>query len=143
MDALWASLFAGCYFLLRRSARSAWLLFAAVLSHWVLDVISHRPDMQLAPGLHSVFGLGLWNSLPATLVVEGEFWIAAIALYRGRTFVFWIGAALCTLLWIGNVINGADPNPIRAGIGGLVVFSLIVAWAYWINKSPEPVANWR
>lgn len=133
MDVVWALLFAGSFFLLRRSARAAWLLFAAVLSHWVLDVISHRPDMQLAPGLHTVFGLGLWNSLPATLAIEGGFWIAAILLYRGRTFVFWLGTALWTLLWIGNVTNGANPDPVRAGIGGLIVFSLIIAWAYWMN----------
>src|SRR5688572_32779758 len=49
MDVFWALLFAGVYFLLRRYSRGAYLLFAVVLSHWVLDVISHRPDMPLAP----------------------------------------------------------------------------------------------
>jgi len=70
---IWAALFATIYFLHRRYPRGALLLFAVVLSHWLLDFISHRPDMPLAPGTHQVFGLGLWNSLPATLVVEGGY----------------------------------------------------------------------
>ena len=69
MDVLWAGLFSGVYFLSRRYARAAWILFAAVLSHWFLDAISHRPDMPLTPtGTNYVAGLSLWNSLPATLV---------------------------------------------------------------------------
>jgi hypothetical protein len=27
-----------------------------------------------------------------------------------------------------------DPDQIRAGIGGLFLFSLIVAWAEWMNR---------
>src|SRR5918995_2728329 len=41
-----------------------------VLSHWVLDFITHRPDLPLWPGGPKV-GLGLWNSLEATALVEG------------------------------------------------------------------------
>jgi hypothetical protein len=142
MDALWAGLFAGLYFLWRRYARGAWLLFAAVLSHWMLDFISHRPDMTLAPGTNAVLGLGLWNSIPATLIVEGGFWILAIIIYvratepktRAGTYAFWIAIVLLTLAWYGNITSGMDPNPVRAGISGLIFFSFIVAWAYWINR---------
>ena len=71
MDAVWALLCAGIYFLARRDSRGAWIIAAAVLSHWVLDVVTHRPDMQLAPGIDTRLGLGLWNSPTATLIVEG------------------------------------------------------------------------
>src|SRR5580700_7115722 len=54
MNAIWAALFAAAYYLFRRYPRGAWLLFGAVLSHWVLDVISHKPDMQIAPGVETV-----------------------------------------------------------------------------------------
>ena len=37
-DMLWAGLIAGGYFLWRRHVKGAWILFAAVLSHWILDV---------------------------------------------------------------------------------------------------------
>jgi hypothetical protein len=142
MGAIWGALFAGVWFLRKRHPRGAWLLFAVVLSHWPLDVVSHRPDMALAPGVRQVLGLGLWNSIPATLLVEGGAWLLAIAIYvratrpRNRTgiFAFWIVAALLTLMWYKNLTAGMDPNPVKAGIGGLIVFSLVVAWAYWINR---------
>lgn len=140
--AIYAALFAVVYFLWRRYRRGALLLACVVLTHWFLDVVSHRPDMPLAPGVSPVFGLGLWNSLPATLLVEGGFWLLSIILYvrssqaksRAAHFVFWIGVALLTLIWYGNISAGMDPNPLKAGVGGLVIFSLVVAWAYWINR---------
>jgi membrane-bound metal-dependent hydrolase YbcI (DUF457 family) len=97
MDAVWGGLFAGIYFLLRRDTRGAWILFAAVVSHWVLDFATHRPDMPLAPGIDLRFGLGLWNSRMATFIVEGALWFGAIILYTRRTwprshlgaFAFW------------------------------------------------------
>jgi hypothetical protein len=135
MDAIWGGLFAAAYRLRRRYARGAWLLFGAGLSHWVLDFFSHRPDMKLAPGTHAAFGLELWNSTPATLVLEGGAWLLAIVLYvsvttaRTRTgvYAFWAGAALLTLAWYGNITGGIDPNPVRAGISGLIFFSLTLA----------------
>jgi len=142
MDVVWAGLFAGAYVVRRRYPRGGWLLFAAVLSHWVLDFVSHRPDMLLAPGTHAAFGLGLWNSIPATIIVEGGLWIIAIIVYvratkprkRAGTNAFWIGFVLLTLAWYGNITSGIDPNPVRAGTSGLIFFSLVVAWGHWINR---------
>jgi hypothetical protein len=142
MNVIWAGLFAAIYFLRRRYSRGALLLFAVVLSHWLLDFISHRPDMPLAPWTQQVFGLGLWNSLPATLIVEGGFWLLAVILYARATrpmrrmgsYAFWIGVILLTLVWRGNLSGGMDPSPVKAGIGGLIAFGLMAAWAYWINR---------
>ncbi len=57
------------------------LIAAAVVSHWVLDFITHRPDLPLWPGGPQV-GLGLWNSIPGTILVEGTLFIIAIEAYR-------------------------------------------------------------
>jgi len=142
MDVIWAGFFAAGFYLWRRERRGALLLFGAVLSHWVLDVISHRPDMPLAPGAKPLLGLGLWNSLPATVLVEGGLWLAAIVLswpaMRSKNWIsvvaFWIGIVLLTISWLGNITAGIDPNPARAGINGLVFFSLVIGWAYWMNR---------
>jgi hypothetical protein len=127
---------------LGRDTRAAWLLGAGVLSHWPLDVLSHRPDMPLAPGLPWAFGLGLWTSVPATLLVEGGLWALALALYvrgsrarsRGSLFAFWSGAALATLIWFGNIAGPPPANPATAPMASLVVFMLVVGWAYWIDR---------
>jgi hypothetical protein len=109
--------------------------------------------MPLAPGVGRVFGLGLWNSLPATLIIEGGFWLLALIVYARATrsskrlgvYAFWTGVVLVTLVWYGNIQGGMDPNPVKAGVGGLVAFSLLVAWAYWINQirsQKSEVRNW-
>jgi hypothetical protein len=141
MDAIWGALFAAAYFLRRRYARAAWILFAAVLSHWLLDFVAHRPDMPLALGVHRYLGLGLWTSVPATVAVEGGFWLLAIMVYlratharsRAGVYAFWSVIAVLTLLWYNNIAGPPPPNPHTASIGSLILFSLAVAWAYWMN----------
>jgi hypothetical protein len=142
MLVIWGSLLAGLYYWQKRYARGAGILFAAVLSHWFLDVISHRPDMPIAPGMNKVFGLGLWNSIPATVIVEGGFWLLAVIVYARATrprnrlgvFAFWIVAILLTLMWFANITSGMTPDPVQGGIAGLISFSLVVGWAYWLNR---------
>ena len=70
MAMVWAVLLGGIYYAVRHKARSALVISAAVLSHWILDFIVHRPDLQLRPGSDVRVGLGLWNSLPTTIAVE-------------------------------------------------------------------------
>ena len=142
---LWAALFASVWFLRRRDTRAALVLFALVVSHWLLDFISHGPDMALAPGVHARVGLGLWNSIPATIVVEGGFWLIAVILYTRATqprtrltaFAFWIFIGLLTLVWYNNIAGPPPASPRAAAIGSLIFFSVIVAWAYWMNASRE------
>src|SRR3954469_25736099 len=57
---IWSFLFAMIYGSLRKNWRSATLLGLLVFSHWVLDVLTHRPDLQLSPWSEKKFGLGLW-----------------------------------------------------------------------------------
>jgi membrane-bound metal-dependent hydrolase YbcI (DUF457 family) len=64
---------------------AAWILAALVVSHWVLDFISHAPDMPLWPGRSPKLGLGLWNSIPGTLLVEGAMFAAGIWMYLRAT----------------------------------------------------------
>ena len=85
MDGLWAALFAAAYFLKRRKLRGALVIFGVALSHWLLDWTSHRPDMPLVPGVHRYFGLGLWSSIPAALIIEGGFWMLAVIVYSHAT----------------------------------------------------------
>lgn len=113
-----------------------------VLSHWPLDVLAHRPDMPLAPRVATHLGLGLWSSIPATLAVEGGFWLIAVVLYarathpQGRAGVcaFWSVVLLLTLAWYNNIAGPAPPNARAASIASLIFFAVIVAWAYWMNR---------
>jgi hypothetical protein len=141
-DAAWAALFAVGYYMLRRYWRGSVLIFAVVLSHWFLDFIAHRADMPLAPGINRYYGLGLYNSRPGMIVVEGLIWLAGILLYvratrskkRLGTYVFWIGAALLTWVWAFSLKGLPPPGTIiQAGISSLVFMVITVAWAYGVD----------
>jgi membrane-bound metal-dependent hydrolase YbcI (DUF457 family) len=149
MDAVWALLFGGAYFLARRDVRGAWIIAAAVLSHWVLDVVTHRPDMQLVPWMETRLGLGLWNSPIGTLIVEGALWLAAIAVYvrgtrsKGRAgrYGFWPMIAILTALWLASLRG--DPPPSLSAMAGIntVLFMVVLAWAAWMNRARPAVAD--
>ena len=143
MDGVWATLFASAYYLRQRYPRGAWIVFLAVLSHWVLDFVSHKADMPIVPGIHRYVGLGLWNSIPGTIVVEGSVWCLSIILFvrdvrpnrRAGSYIFWCGVVLLTLLWFNNIAGPAPPAPKTAPFNSLLVFALTIAWAYWVDQT--------
>ena len=140
MDVVWAALLAAGYFLKRSYRRGALVVFAAALSHWLLDFVSLA--VPLVPGADRYFGLGLWYSVTATIVVEGGFWLFALVLYTRATrpknrlgrYAFWIVAVLLTLAWYNNITGPPPPSARAAGVTSLIFFSLVVAWAYWMNR---------
>jgi hypothetical protein len=81
MDGLWAALFAAIYFGVRRDRRGAWIVFFAVLSHWVLDFISHRPDMPLAPKRSYLLGARSLEFRPGSRSCG-----RLVLVYRGNPF---------------------------------------------------------
>ena len=142
MLSVWGALFAGAHFLWRRSGHAALLLFFLVVLHWPLDVIAHKSDMPLAPGLPQQFGFGLWTNLIATILVEGGLWLLSIVLYlrttRSRSrlalFIFWPVVLLVTLSWLNNIAGPPPPDVRIAPMLSLIYFSLIIAWGYWVNR---------
>ena len=144
-DLIWAALFAAVYFLMRRDGRGAAWLALLVLSHWVLDWVAHRPDMPLWPGSLRV-GLGLWYSMPATLVVElvmfalGVWIYASITRARDRVGVYslWGFIVLLAILYFAAVFGPPPPSVTALAISALAGW-LFVAWCYWIDRHREAV----
>jgi len=142
-DILWAALFGGGYYLWRRNATGAWILFVAVLSHWILDFASHTPDMPLTPGLSMRYGLGLWTSGPATLAVEGGLWVIALVVYVAATrarkrvgnYLFWPMITFLTLAWYDNITAARPVENLKVtALTSLIFFAVLVAWAYWMDR---------
>ena len=137
----WGVAFGCVYFGVRRDRRSALVLGACVVSHWVLDFVSHRPDMPLAPGVERRVGLGLWNSVSATVVVEIAMLIVGLMLFLSASkpkdnvgrFSFWIFIAFVLFLYAGNVFGGPPPDVTKLAWFGLAQW-LMVPWAYWIDR---------
>jgi membrane-bound metal-dependent hydrolase YbcI (DUF457 family) len=143
MDAIWALLLAAVYYFFRRDARGAWVIAIAVISHWALDVVTHRPDMQLAPWLETRFGLGLWHSPAATFVVEGLLWVVAIAIYARGTraigsagrYGFWFMIAVLTALWVTSLRGDPPPSLSAMAAVNAVFFAVVLAWAAWMSRA--------
>ena len=141
----WGALLGGSYYALRRDRNGALWLLALVLSHWVLDFISHRPDMPLWPGGPRV-GLGLWNSVPATLVVEFALFGFGVWLYTRVTrprdalgsTLSWLFVAVLAILYVMSVFGPPPPSVQVLALSGLLGW-LFLAWAYWIDRHRETV----
>ncbi len=135
---VWAALFGGGWFLFRRNARIALLLAAGVLSHWVLDVVSHRPDVPVLP--HGPYlGFGLWNSVPATLALELSMFAAGLALYvtgggaGRRRLSFWLLIGFLLVAYFGAAFGPPPPDVRTIAIAGLAGW-LLLPWAWWADR---------
>jgi hypothetical protein len=91
MVVVWAALFGVVYQFVRRYRAGALVCALAVLSHWVLDLIVHHPDLPLYPGGGPQLGFGLWDSLGATLVLKGCFlrWASPCIVAPRRRSIAW------------------------------------------------------
>ena len=80
----WGALAALLYRVRTGYGRGAIVVGLLVVSHWVLDFVTHVPDMPLYPGGPKV-GLGLWHSVPGTVIIEGLMFAAGVAIYAATT----------------------------------------------------------
>jgi hypothetical protein len=136
----WAVLIGLAYFALRRCGRGAWIVAACVASHWFLDVPMHRPDLPLYPGSRTLVGLGLWNSVPLTLIVELALFALGLAVYlrdtRARDRVgswgLWAMVALLAAFFLGGTFGGTPPSVRSLALSALGLW-LFVPWAWRVD----------
>jgi hypothetical protein len=131
-----------------RTWKGAAILGLAVISHWILDWITHVPDLPLGfTGAHKV-GLGLWNSVPATMLVELLIFGGGAYLYSKQTRpVSRHGAVslvlfviLMLLIYLANMMSPPPPSAQAVAYVGLSSW-LLVAWAYWMDRSRKLVGR--
>jgi hypothetical protein len=137
----WALLLGTVHYLLRRNRRDALVVGALVVSHWLLDLIVHRPDLPLLPGTGPRLGLGLWNSLPLTVLVEVPLFLAGAWLYARATVAadaqgrWGFRSLVAALLAIhaGNLLGNAPPSAGAIAWVGQLQW-LLVLWAMWVDR---------
>ena len=142
----WSLLVAAAYYVLRRDRRSSVVLGLAVVSHWLLDAIVHRPDLPLFPGGSHLVGLGLWSSLAATLLVEGSVFAVGVWLYIRIThpadsignWALWGLVVFLLMIYGANLFGAPPPNVTALAWVGQAQW-LLVAWGYWVDRHRRPV----
>ena len=142
MTIVWSVLAALVYWALTRYTTGAVIIGLLVTSHWVLDFITHRPDLPLWPGGPKV-GLGLWNSVMGTIVVESLLFVIGVAIYiratHNRSIGFWALIVFLIVVYIANLVSPPPPNVKALAIGALAGF-LLPLWGWWVDRHRVPAA---
>jgi hypothetical protein len=136
----WAVLLGLAILAARGYPRGAWVVAALVVSHWVLDWITHRPDLPIWPSWEAKFGLGLWHSRPATLIVEGLMYVIGVAIYAGMTeatsragrWGLWLLVGFLAAIYVGNLYSPPPPSAKAVAWSALAMW-LIIIWGYWLD----------
>ena len=120
---------------------TAGIVGVAVFSHWVLDLLVHRPDLPLYDDTLKV-GLGLWNYPVLAFALEAALLFGGMYLYvRNTRFVagggrygMWIfGIAM---LGVQSIVFFGPPPPSdkAAAIMALVSYAVFAGVAYWLER---------
>jgi hypothetical protein len=141
----WAVLVGGGYLALRGARSEALVLALLVISHWLLDALVHRPDLPLAPFGDARVGLGLWNSLPATLLVEMPLFVGGAWLYARATrardaagrWGLWGLVGFLLMIHAGNLFGAPPPSVAAIAWVGQAQW-LLVLWGFWLDRHREP-----
>ena len=138
---LWAIAFA-YVFGLSRGRRAIPVLAVLVVSHWMLDVVTHRPDMPVIPQSALKLGFGLWNSIPATLFVEFAMYGAGLWIYATSTraldrighWGFVVLAGFLALVYLANVFGPPPPSVTAIWIAATAGAAVMTLWAWWVDR---------
>jgi hypothetical protein len=150
MSVVWAALIGAIYFARRRYQAGALMMKIAVFSHWVLDWVTHRPDLQLAPGADTRVGLGLWNHPTAAIAIESAMFLLALGSYLAQTRARdaigrwgFAGFVLATAVLYVTALNAPPPPSWQVVAWSGIALWLFVVWAAWADrhrevKGPQP-----
>ena len=149
MLCIWGVAFGVIYAAIRRSRlRAAVALALLVVSHWVLDVVTHRPDMPLTVGGSTKLGLGLWSSVGGTLAAELIVFLVGIVLYARSTVArdrvgsigLWSLVLFMVVVYVASVFGPPPPSWTAVAWSAQALW-LLVVWGYWVDNHRLPNRN--
>jgi hypothetical protein len=142
---VWAAGFALLLWLWQKRASTALIGGAVVLSHWLLDLLVHRPDLTLA-GAPPAYGFGLWNHPIIEMPLEAMFGFGGLVLFATRTrptgragrrpIIF---LALAMIAFEDIDWFAPKPTAVTAAIplGALFAYVVMAALAWWVGRTQE------
>lgn len=125
-----------------KSHSVALVVALAVMSHWLLDVVVHTPDMPLWNDSSLKLGLGLWNNAIATYTLEAVLLLSGLWFYLRSTAAtttvgkYGMGAFVGMLLLL-NILNIFGPlggdSKLTLAVTALAAYLLFAAIAFWLD----------
>jgi len=137
---LWGLVLGGAFFLTQHSARGAVVVGLAVVSHWLLDLVVHRPDLPLYPDGPRL-GFDLWSFPAVSMAVEVVLFGVGIQLYLRATaardrigkWALWSLVGFLLGIQVANAFGPPPPDATAVAWAGQAQW-LLVAWAYWLDR---------
>lgn len=150
--AAWAAAGAAAYYSwptrdTSRHWQAAALVGLAILSHFLLDLLVHVPDLPLSGSLSPKLGLGLWNHPAATLLLELGSLAAGVAVYaafRSNRHPVRPGrlaglVAVLVLIYLVNFFGPPPPSVTAIAVADIVGLLSLAVFAAWADRAaPVP-----
>jgi len=144
---LWGAVFGALVWIATRRRAAAIGAILVVLSHWLLDLLVHIPDLTLF-GAPPKLGLGLWNhpliEMPLEIALTG----GALLYYAVRTRApsghkrLWVLAALLVLVQAIDWFGPKDPAySLAIPATMLFAYALLALAAWWAGRDRAPIAT--
>lgn len=146
--ALWSLLLALIYSVLSKAGtRAAVVIAIAGVSHWILDFLTHRPDMPLGPEQSRLVGLGLWNFPLLALPLEIALFALGLWLYLSTTRArnhrgsigLWALVTFLILIYLASLL-GPPPPSVHAVAWSAQALWLLVFWGFWVDRNRESIS---
>jgi membrane-bound metal-dependent hydrolase YbcI (DUF457 family) len=139
-------IFGVIYFMIRKDRTNAIVYGVLVISHWVLDFITHRPDLPITFTSENKFGMGLWNYPAVSIIIESLIFIAGIYLYFNKSVAEnkkgkWLPLTIVILLalfFVMNIIGPPPPSTSAVSYSALLLW-LFVGLGYWADLNRRSV----
>ncbi len=145
---LWAVVFGVVVYAFRRNLKEGLIIAGCVVSHWILDLFTHIPDLPLTFNGQAKAGFGLWNFPVATIVIETALFVGGIAVYLKATrskdsigiVAFWGLMAFLYAMYLASIFG---PPPNDASLVGVLanLAWLFVLWAWWADKHRSAIVS--
>lgn len=140
----WSLLLGVLVFARGKSRRVAVVVALLVTSHWVLDFISHRPDLPLTITGQTKVGLGLWNSFVGTILAELALFAAGLVIYLKTTkatdgvgvLLFTSFLSVLGMIFLSNVFGPAPDSVTVIAVGALSLW-ILPLWAWRLDRRRE------
>jgi membrane-bound metal-dependent hydrolase YbcI (DUF457 family) len=140
MTLVWAAAFSIIFFLFKKYRTAAIMTGLALVSHWVLDLLVHQPDLPLLPGVDLKLGLGIWEYREVALFLELAIFFVAVAFYLGATrpknnagrYGTWGLIAFLLIMYFASVFGPAPADIEQVAYAGFLQWVFII-WAYWVD----------